>query len=179
MVADVEVEPWRLADLAEDDRVLVAGAVGRLRVGRIRDRRRQRRPVVLDRLELGLELLDPGRDLAHPRDRVVGVGSLALRRSDRVGSLVALGAQTLDRWQQIAAAGIELEQAVEVAIGADAGERGADRRRILADAPQVEQGSIRTSRSRSRASRRRSRPGRRPRARVVASPRPGCPSSGR
>ena len=128
-----------LADLAEDDRVLVGVAVGRVGIRRVRDRRGEPLAVGLDRLELALELLDPGRDLAHPGDRIGGVVALALGGADRVRGLVALGAQALDLGQQFAAAGVELEQAVEVLVGADAGERGADRRRILADAPQVEQ----------------------------------------
>ena len=49
-------------------------------------------------------------------------------------------AQALDLGQQLAAAGVELEQAVEVLVGADAGERGADGRRILADAPRSSSG---------------------------------------
>jgi hypothetical protein len=89
----------------------------------------------LDRGQLRLQLLDPGRDLAHRGDLLGGVGALALGGADRIGGLVAPGTQTLDFGQQLAAAGIELEQAVEVLGGADAGERRPGGRRVLADAP--------------------------------------------
>jgi hypothetical protein len=52
-----------------------------------------------------------------------------------LGGLVAAGTQSLDFGQQLAAAGIELEQVVEVPGGADAGERRPGGRRVLADAP--------------------------------------------
>ena len=108
----------------------------------------------LDLLELGLELLDPARDLAHPRDRLLGVAALALGGADRVGGGVALGPQALDLGQQLAAAGVELEQPVEVLGGAHPRERGARRPRVLADAPQVEQGCPLVRRSPSRRRRR-------------------------
>jgi hypothetical protein len=139
VVADVEAELGALADLAQDDRVVVRIAVGGLGVGRVGDADGEVIAVGDDRLELALELLDPSRDLAHPRDRLLGVGSLPLRGPDRVGRLVALGPQALDLRQQLAPAGVEIEQPVQVLGGSDPLQGGPGGRRVLADAAQIEQ----------------------------------------
>ena len=60
MVADLEAEPGRSPTSRRTTASSSVVAVGRLRVGRVGNRRREPVAIVLDRLELGLELLDPG-----------------------------------------------------------------------------------------------------------------------
>jgi hypothetical protein len=59
VVARLEVEPGRVPDLAEDDRVLLGRPVGRGGIGEVRQAAGDRVPRRLHLRQLGLELLDP------------------------------------------------------------------------------------------------------------------------
>ncbi len=106
----------------------------------IRQRYRERVAALLDLGELGLELLDLGRDRLHPLDHVGGVLARALARRDLLGSLVLRGSAALGLRQQLPATRVELEQLVESVSRAAARERLPGRARVVADSPQVEHG---------------------------------------
>ncbi len=73
-----------LAPLAER-RVLVGGG----RIGEVRQRHRELVELLLEPRDLGLELLDPGADGLHLRDRLARVLAGALGLRDRLGAGVA------------------------------------------------------------------------------------------
>ena len=67
-----------------------------------------------------------------------GVAARALCGGDLVGGAVLLGAAALHLGQQLAAAGVELEQPIEVSGGTAARQRLAGRARVRSDRAQVE-----------------------------------------
>ena len=137
VVADLEVEAGALPDLAEGDRVVLA-AGRRDGMGEVRERRREPIAALLDLGELGLERLELAGDALHALDHVGGVVPGALPRGDLVRGLVLGGPPALDLGQQLAAAGVELEQLVERGGGAAPLQRGPGRARVIADRSQVE-----------------------------------------
>ncbi len=94
--------------------------------------------LALDRRELGLHRLDLGREVPHPRDHLGGVAARALCGGDLVRGAVLLGAAALHLGQQLAAAGVELEQPIEVSGSTAARQRLAGGARVRSDRAQVE-----------------------------------------
>ena len=98
-----------LADLAERDGVLVRLALGRVRVRKIGQRRRELVPRFLHPRQLGLLLLQPPAELAHLGDRLVGVLALALELGDLIGDAVAARPSLLDLRQDLPAALVQAQ----------------------------------------------------------------------
>src|SRR3954465_6024702 len=87
---------------------------------------------------LSVQLLDPGADLAHLRDRVACIVTRALRLADRVACVVALRAQSLELRENLAPARVERQQLVDGVSGAAARERRAHLVGLAAEKLQVE-----------------------------------------
>ena len=147
MVANVEVELTRLADLAQGDGIVLP-TLWRLRIGKVGKRHGELVATPLDLAELGLHLLELSRDRLHLLDHRGGVAAGALGGGDLIGGLVLAGAASLDLGQQLAAAGVEGQQLVEGLGGAAARERGAGRARVLADRPQIQHDGMTVATSR-------------------------------
>ena len=114
----------RSPDLAQDDRVLLGHPVGGVGVGQVGQRGGDPLELGLDLLQLGLARLDPSPSApARPPISSVGVLAALLRLADLLGERLALGLGALDLGQQLAAAGVEREQLVDVLGGAAARER--------------------------------------------------------
>ena len=140
MVAGLEVELGPLAHLAQDDRVLLGHPVGGVGVGQVGEGGGEPVEVGLDLLQLGLAGLDP---LLQPLDLAIS-SSASLARllglADLLGEGLALGLGVLDLGQQLAAAGVEGEQLVDLLGGAAARQRRLDPLGVGADQLQVKHG---------------------------------------
>ncbi len=140
VVAWLEAEARALPHLPKDDGVLVGLAVRGVGAGEVGELGRELVAGRFDLVELRREGLDLGRDLLHLGDQGVGVAARALRLGDLVRGRVLAGPKLLDTGKQLAAAGVEVEQAVEVVGRAAAGERLPGGPGVLADAAEVERG---------------------------------------
>ena len=130
VVAGLEVEARRLADLAQRDRVLLA-TVGGLGIGQVGERRGERVAALLDLGELGLQPLELRRHApSSARSRSPRPRPRACAAAISLGGLVLLRAPALDLGQQLAPAGVEREQLVERLGGAAARQRRAGRTRV-------------------------------------------------
>ena len=137
VVAQLEGEARDLADLAQDLGVLVAVAVGRPGSGGLGIvSARACRSSSSSPSSASSCLIRPPTSRIRG-DRIGGVLACLLGGADRVGGLVALGAEALDLGQQLPPAQVELEQLVELLGRADAGKRRANRRRVLADGAEI------------------------------------------
>ena len=161
VVAGLEVELGPLADLADDDRVLLGHPVGGVGVGQVGERDGDPVEVGFDPLQLGLAGLDLLLQPLDPLHQVPGVAARLLGLADLLGERLALGLGVLDLGQQLAAAGVERQQLVDLLGRAAAGKRRLDPLGVGADQLQVEhrRGGVRARSRRAAASFR--RPGRR------------------
>jgi hypothetical protein len=136
VVAGVERERRRRADLL-DELILRPGAAPGRAVG-------SGASAAWSPLRLVRALLEPlaRGDLAHRRDLALALGTLGARADARVG-LVLLGPQALELGEQPATGLVELDHLIECLRRALAAalQRGAHAVGVLADAPEVEQGS--------------------------------------
>ena len=145
VVAGLEVELGALADLADDDRVLLGHPFRRVGSGRLRQRRGN--PVRsaltfsssaladLDRLLQGLPTRAIHRSARRPRPAV-------WRRRSASRAVVALGLGAPRIGQQLAPAGVEGEQLVDLHGGAAARQSRLDPLGVGADQLQVEHGTL-------------------------------------
>ena len=138
VVAGLEVELRPLADLAHDDRVLLGHPVGGVGVGQVGEGDGDPVEIGLDLLQLGLAGLDLLLQPLHPLHQVPGVAARLLGLADLLGEGLALGLGVLDLGQQLAAAGVERQQLVDLLGGAAAGQRRLDPLGVGADQLQVE-----------------------------------------
>ena len=140
VVARLEVEARPLALLAQDDRVLLGHPFGGVGVGQVGQGRGDPLQVGVDLLELGLAGLDRLLQLGHRRHLLARLLPALLGLADLLGDRLALGLGALDPRQQLAAAGVEREQLVDLLGRAAARERRLDPLRVGADQLQVKHG---------------------------------------
>ena len=116
MVARLEVELGPLADLADDDRVLLGHPFRRVGVGEVGERQRQLAELGVDLLQLLFAGLDPLLQARDGRHQLLGLGLFAglFAFADLLGERLALGLGVLDLGQQLAPAGVEGEQLVDL-----------------------------------------------------------------
>ena len=138
MVAGLEAELGPLADLADDDRVLLGHPVWRIGIGQVGQSRRQRVSLLLDIGQLRLQDLQPSCQLTHLRDRLLGLAAGALRRGDRFARLVLSRPSLLDLGEQLATARVEAEQLVDLVGDAAAFKSFLDALRLGPDQLKVE-----------------------------------------
>ena len=135
VVTELEVEARPLAHLADDHRVLIRLAVGRLRRGKVGQLGGQRVAALGDLGELGPDPLQVPRQRAHALDQLGGVLAGPLAGRDLLRGLVLSRPPALELGQQRPPAGVELEQLIERLAGAASCERLAGRARVGADCP--------------------------------------------
>jgi hypothetical protein len=138
VVAGLEVELGPLALLAQDDRVLLGHPFGGVRVRQVGQGRGDPLQVGVDLLELGLARLDRLLQLGHRGHLLTRLLPTLLGLADLLGDRLALGLCPLDPGQQLAAAGVEGEQLVDLRGSAAACQRRLDPLRVGADQLQVE-----------------------------------------
>ena len=116
VVARLEVELGPLADLAQHHRVLLAHPVRRVGVGQVRQRQRR-----AGRARPRPPPAPPCRTRSSPSGpataaiSLLGVAARLLGLADLLGERLALGLGVLDLGQQLAPAGVEREQLVDLA----------------------------------------------------------------
>jgi hypothetical protein len=145
MVERLETELRRLPHLPERDVLLLGLAVGRLRLGDVRQRAEQLIARLTQLGQLRLELLELRLELARRLPRLLELRLVGLARFggllDLSRELVLLGADPVGPRDQLAAALIGGQQLVELLGRASPRQRRSDRLRIAADLLEVERGS--------------------------------------
>ena len=134
----LELEAARRAPAPNLDVLLVALARRHRRVRDVRDLDEQRLDGLVDRLQRGVERLDPVADLAHAHLLGGRVLTRLLRAADRLGGHVALGLEVLDLLEEPPALDVPGEDLRDELGAALVGERALHLVGPLADEPEIE-----------------------------------------
>jgi hypothetical protein len=146
VVQGLEVELRALSYFAERDIVLVGLAVRGVRIGEVGQGGQQRVPLLVELIELWLELLQLGFELAR------GVAELLELRIVRLAGLrglldlarelVLIGADRVDAGVQLASPLVDSEQLIQLLRDPAPRQRRADGLRLAADLLEIERGSV-------------------------------------
>ena len=140
VIAWLEVEAGHLAYFLDDHRVLVGDPVGGVVVGDVRQQQGQFAERPLERLQLLFARVDALAQGRHRGDLRLGIAALAFDLADPLRGGVALRLRVLDFRQQLASAGVEGEQLVDLATSAAARQSRLDPLGFGAEQLQVEHG---------------------------------------